>query len=424
MIAGLFVLLVIGVPIGLSLIAIGAAGLFAIRGIRGAPFLLETVPYASTASLALIVIPLFVFIGHLAYSAGLSQKAYRAAKTWVGHIAGGLPIATVFACAGFATVCGSSVATAATVARIAVPEMLKAGFNQKISGGCVSAAGALGILIPPSGILVIYSIATNVSIADLFIGAIAPGILTAVVYAVGIHLIVRRDPELVARTRLPPAPWPARFKDMFNAWEMLSLFLVIIGGIYLGLATATESAALGAALALGIAVARGGLRDGTVRAGLIASASSTASIFLLIVGSALFGVALASTQIPTLAASWVAAQGLPPTLLLLLLLVPYLFLGCFIDGISMIFLTMPVVFPVIQTAGINPVLFGIIVTKLVEIGAITPPVGMNVFVVSGAVPGLRMTEVFRGAVPFIIMEILVIGLLIAFPQIVTFPLAR
>ncbi|RFP79348.1 TRAP transporter large permease [Hydrogenophaga sp. SNF1] len=418
MVAGVIVLLALGIPVALSLLAVGASGLFAIRGVRGTEFLLESLPYTSVANLALIVIPLFILMGHFAFSAGLSEKAYKAAKAWVGHIAGGLPIATVFACAGFATVCGSSVATAATISKVTVPEMLRAGYNQRLAAGPVAIAGALGILIPPSGILVIYSIATNVSVSDLFIGALIPGILTAIVYAFGIYFMVRRDPELVKRTRIPKASWGERAKATAAAWEVVVLFLVVIGCIYTGVATATEAAGIGAALALVFALLRKG-QKGTIWKGLVETGSSTASIFLLMIASAVFSVALGTTQLPTVLAEAVTGLNLSPAVLLLLLIVPYLILGCLIDGISMIFITMPVVFPIIEAAGIHPVLFGIFVTKLVEVGAVTPPVGINVFVVQGSVPGLKLGEIFRGVIPFILMELGLIGLMIAFPQIVT-----
>jgi C4-dicarboxylate transporter DctM subunit len=418
MVAGVIVLLALGLPVALSLMAMGAVGLFAIRGVRGTEFLLESLPYTSVANLALIVIPLFILMGHFAFSAGLSDKAYKAAKSWVGHIAGGLPIATVFACAGFATVCGSSVATAATISKVTVPEMLRAGYNQRLAAGPVAIAGALGILIPPSGILVIYSIATNVSVSDLFIGALIPGVLTAIVYAFGIYFMVRRDPELVKRTRIPKASWGERARATAAAWEVVVLFLVVIGCIYTGIATATEAAGIGAALALVFALFRKG-QKGTIWKGLVETGSSTASIFLLMISSAVFSVALGTTQLPTVLAEAVTSLNLSPAVLLLLLIIPYLILGCLIDGISMIFITMPVVFPIIEAAGIHPVLFGIFVTKLVEIGAVTPPVGINVFVVQGSVPGLKLGEIFRGVIPFIAMELGLIGLMIAFPQIVT-----
>ena len=418
----LAVLLITGVPIALSLFAAGAVGLFWIRGVTGAEFIIEGFAYTASAHLSLVVIPLFIFMGHLAFSAGLSEKAYDAAKAWFGHVSGGLPIATVFACAGFATVCGSSVATAATVAKVTVPEMLKMGYSQRLAGGCVAAAGTLGVLIPPSGILIIYAIATNVSIADLFIAAFIPGILTAIAYAVSIHFMVRFSADR-EKTRLPRVGWPERMRTTARSWEIALLFSVVIGSMYLGIATATEAAGVGALLALGFAVKRRGRSFTEIRRGLVDTGSATAAIFLLIIGSGLFSIAIATTRLPTELAMWVGSLELTPTTLLLVLIIPYLVLGCFVDGVSMIFLTMPIVFPIIMEAGINPVLFGIIVTKMVEIGAITPPVGLNVYVVQGAVPELSITEVFRGVMPFVIIELLLVILFITFPTIVTFPVS-
>ncbi|MDR4126956.1 TRAP transporter large permease [Yanghanlia caeni] len=422
MIAGLLGLLALGVPIALSLILAGGVGLIAIRGEMAASFILESFAFTSAGSLALIVVPLFVFMGQLALSAGMSDKAYRAAKAWFGHLPGGLPIATIFACAGFSTVCGSSVATAAIVSKATIPEMLRAGFSQRLAGGCVAVAGTLGVLIPPSGILIIYSIATHVSIADLFIGALLPGALTAVVYATGTYLMVRGNKELVQRTVLPRMAWGERVKATLQAWEVGFLFVVVIGSIYLGWATATEAAGIGALIALIFALVRKNRPKGSIQKGLLEAGSSTATIFFLIIGSALFSVALSTTQLPTVIAAYVTSFDLHPTVLLLLLLIPYLVMGSFIDGISMIFLTMPVVFPIITEAGINPVVFGIVVTKMVEIGAVTPPVGLNVFVVKGAVPELQLGEVFRGAVPYLLMDLLVVVAIILVPGLVTLPI--
>jgi len=424
MTAGVVVLLIMGIPVALTLMLVGALGLVAVRGFNGALFLLESLPYASVANLALIVIPLFILMGHFAFSAGLSEKAYRAAKNWIGHVAGGLPIATVFACAGFATVCGSSVATAATISKATVPEMLKAGYPQWLAAGPVAIAGALGILIPPSGILIIYAIATNVSIADLFIGALIPGLLTAIVYSLGIHVMVRRNPELARRTRAPRASWSARIKSTAASWEVITLFVVVIGSIYAGIATATEAAGIGAALALVFALCRKNREPGSLWQGLMETGASSAAIFLLMIGSAVFSVALATTQLPALLAGAVLEWQLSPVMLLLLLIIPYMLLGCLIDGISMIFITMPIVFPIIESAGVHPVFFGIFVTKLIEIGAVTPPVGINVFVVHGAVPGLKLKEIFKGVTPFIVMELLLLALLIVYPEIVTITLKR
>lgn len=415
MVGGLGVLLIAGMPIAYALGAAGLAGLALTRGWDSLAFLVASKPYAMTAELTLIIVPLFLFMGHLAFSAGLSTKAFAAARAWVGHIRGGLAMTTILACAGFATVSGTSVATAATMSHIAIPEMLRAGYSQRMSAGAVAAGGTLGVMIPPSGVLVIYSIATGTALADLLLAAILPGIVTAAAYMTGIYALARLKPEAVAAERPPRASWGERFRTARRSWEAGLLFAIVIGSIYLGVATPTEAAGVGAATALVIAVTRLRGRWRELVGGLIETAVSTSAIFALVIGSGLFGLGLTTTQLPQMLAGWVGGLELSPTVLLILILVPYLLLGAVVDGLSMILLTMPVVFPIVQDAGIHPVLFGILVTKMSEIGVITPPVGLNVFVVKGAYPDLDLGEAFRGCAPFVVMELLVVALLIAAP---------
>lgn len=422
MVGGLFVLLAIGTPIAYALIAVGVLSIIATQGWTSADYLLGNFPYASTSEFAFVIIPLFLFMGEMAYMAGLSERAFRVARTWLGHLPGGLPIAAVAACAGFSAVCGSSIVTAATIGRISVPQMLRAGISQKLAGGAVATAGALGALIPPSGILVVYSIATQVPVLDLFATAIVPGILTAVVYAIGIYIWVRVDPaERKALQGVRRSSWQERIQVLNQGWEIALLFAVVIGSMLLGLATPTEAAAVGAVVASIIALARGVGPKG-FRVGLAASGSSTASVFLLIVGSGIFSLAFATTQVAQDLALYMAQLDVPPFVLIILLLLPFFILGMFLDAISMILLTMPIIFPIVELTGIHPVLFGILVTKMAEISNITPPVGLNVFVLQGVAPELKIANVFRGVVPFIFMELLLIAVFIAFPQVVLFPI--
>ena len=421
LIGGLFLLLALGFPIALSLLTCGLLAIIAIQGWGAADYLLGTLPYSGTAEFSYIVIPLFLFMGHMAYSAGVSEKGFKAALAWFGHVPGGLGISAVTACAAFATVSGSSIATAATVARIAVPEMLKAGYSKSLAGACVATGGTLGVLIPPSGVMVLYSIATETPIPDLFLAGIVPGILTATVYGIGISLMVRRDPAMKSITVRPRAGVTERMRLSLNSWEIILLFGAVMGTLYTGIATATEAAGYGALVALVIAISRGtGWQE--VREGLQTSGASTASIFFLIIGAGVFSVALATTQVPQNLAGWATGLQLHPVVLLVYLLIPYLVLGCFVDAASMILLTMPVVFPIVKQAGIDPVLFGVLVVKMTEIGNITPPVGLNVFVVASTCPELTIREIFQGVLPFFVMELIVVGLLIAFPIITLFPL--
>ena len=419
LILGLFGLLAIGFPIALALLSTGLIGILAMNGWRSADYLLGTLPYSITAEFAFIVIPLFLFMGHMAYSAGISAKGFRAATAWVGHLPGGLAISAVMACGAFATVSGSSIATAATVSKIAIPELLKAGYSKRLAGACVACGGTLGVLIPPSTILVLYSIATETPIPDLFIAGIVPGILTILVYAIGIWVIVKRDPEMRKVTMQRRLGYGERIKITFSSWEILLIFGVVMGTLYTGIATASEAAGFGALVALGIAIyRRTSLKE--IKSGLQASGASTASIFFLIIGAGVFGAALAVTQLPQSLAVWAVGLDLHPVVLLICLLIPFLVLGCFVDAASMILLTMPVVFPIVKQAGIDPVLFGILVVKMTEIGCITPPVGLNAFVVATANPAVSVREIFQGILPFFIMDLLIVALLIAFPAITLF----
>lgn len=413
----LLVLLAAGMPIGFALFGVGLLGIFLQRGWPTLEFLLSSFPYSSTAHLAFIVLPLFLFMGHMAFAAGVSGRAFRMATTLFGHVSGGLAIATIFACSAFAMVSGSSVATASIMARVAVPEMLARGYSQRLAAGCVAVGGTLGVLIPPSGILVIYSIATNVSLPDLFIAALIPGFATALAYAVAIYLMVRLNPRERSATTAARSSRGERIRALALGWEVILLFAIVMGTMYFGIATPTEAAAFGAAAALVFAITKGRRSGQIVWRGLVETGVATSSIFLLVVGAGLFSTALATTQIPQQLAAWAGALDLPPQAMLFLLMIPFLILGCFVDAISMILLTMPILFPIVEQHGIDPVLFGILVTKTTEIGAITPPVGLNAFVVKNTVPELDLGQVFRGIVPFVFVELLLLALLILFPQI-------
>jgi tripartite ATP-independent transporter DctM subunit len=418
MIAVMLLLLLSAMPIAFALATAGVLGLAATRPWPGVEFLLASFPYTRSANLAYIVLPLFLFMGNMAFAAGVAGKAFDAARAWFRALPGGLAIATVFACAAFAAVSGSSIATSATIAQIAIPEMLRSKYPQRIAAGCVAAGGTLGVLVPPSGILIVYSIVTEVSLSDLFRAAIVPSLLTAVAYALVIYYWVRRSPALMAATVQEPVPWPERLRALGRSWEVVFIFSVVMGTIYLGIGTATEAAAFGAAISLGIVLfRRKGQRARILWRGLVDTGVTTSSIFALIIGAGLFGLGLATTQVPQNLAVWMAGFHLPVWALTFVLLGPYLLLGCFIDGISMLLVTLPVIFPIVKTAGINPVLFGILVAKTIEIAAIHPPVGLNAFVVKNAVPELKLSEVFIGCAPFVVIELVLTVILVLVPQL-------
>lgn len=416
----LLVLLLTRLPIAFALAAAGMVGLISARPWRAVEFLLSTFAYSATANFAYIVLPLFLFMGQMAFSAGLSRQAFDAGQKWLGRIPGGLAAATVFGCAAFSTICGSSVATASTMARVALPEMLRKGYSGKLAAGCIAAGGTLGVLIPPSGILVVYSIATNVSLVKLFVAAFVPGILTAIIYVIGIVLWVKLRPEIAPDPKSEPTPsWSERVASIGRTWELGLLFAAVMGTIYLGVATATEAAALGAFFAL-IAVLRRPGRKEAVLLGLRDTGTATCSIFALVIGAGLFSLGLSTTGFPAHLASLVAGLKLSQTATIVIVLIPFLILGCFVDGLSMVLIMMPIVFPIVQSVGFDGVLFGLLVVKMVEIGAITPPVGLNAFVVKSMAPNVELRDVFYGCVPFVILELMIVTMLIAFPQIALF----
>jgi C4-dicarboxylate transporter, DctM subunit len=416
----LLFLLICRLPIGFALAGAGVAGLMWERPWRAVEYLLSTFAYSTTANFAYIVLPLFLFMGQMAFSAGLSRHAFDAGQKWLGRIPGGLAAATVCGCALFSTICGSSVATASTMARVALPEMARQGYSPRLAAGCVAAGGTLGVLIPPSGVLVVYSIITEVSLVNLFIAAFVPGFLTALIYVLGIYTWVKINPSLAPHVAGSEAPnWKERFLALGRTWELIILFLAVMGTIYLGIATPTEAAAMGAFFAMLTVLRRPG-RKRNVLLGLRETGTATCSVFALVIGAGLFSLGLSTTQLPTHLATLVTNMDLSQTETILIILVPYLVLGCFVDGLSLILITMPIVFPIVTQIGFDTVLFGLLVTKSVEIGAITPPVGLNAFVVKSMAPDVDLKDIFYGCVPFVMMEIFIVGLLIAFPQIALF----
>lgn len=421
-IGALLVLLLLGMPIAFALMGSGFLGIFIARGPSGFEYVLATFPYSYIANFAWIVVPLFMFMSQMAFVTGMSRRAFEAANIMTSGLRGGLATASVFACAVFSTVSGSSIATASSIANVAIPEMRAAGYSNRLAAACVAAGGTLGVLIPPSSILVIYGLATGTSVVQLFIGALIPGILTALAYIIGITVVGYLSPRTVGgRAHQSRVTIVDRFKSLLMTWEAALLFVLVIGSIYLGIATPNEAAAVGAFMVVIMALFKP-KRLVIIWDGLRQSGSVTCAVFGLIIGAGIFSMALTTSRLPVEIAQWTAGFDLPPKLLVLLILVPFLFLGAFIDGFSMVLLTMPIVFPIIQHAGIDPILFGILVVKAVEIGLITPPVGLNVFVVKGAVPDLPLRDVFIGCIPFVLLEIGLTILLVMVPEIVLWPL--
>ena len=414
----LFVFLAFRMHIGVALALIGFGGISFIVDLDAGLNLLGMVPWSEGSSYTLSVIPLFILMGQFAFSSGISQDIYKAVHNWMGHMRGGLAMATIVACSGFAAVCGSSLATGATMAKVAIPEMKKYGYDLSLSTGCVAAGGTLGILIPPSIGFIIYGILTEESIGKLFMAGIIPGLLLASLFILAIYIQCLFRPEMGPKAE--PTTWKVKFKSLYSTWTMLSLFLLVMGGIYFGVFTPTEAAGIGAFGSFVIAVARRKLSVATFIDSLLATGNMTAIIFLIIIGANIFSSFLALTGIPFMLADSIVALALPRMVILMMIILVFILLGCVMDCYAIMILMVPILFPIIKAMNFNPLWFGVIMVIVLEVGLITPPVGLNVFVIKGAVPNVPLTTIFKGVWPFLIAAVFCITIIILFPEIVMF----
>lgn len=416
----LLLMIFLRMPIGLAMLACGFIGSYLVLG-RWTPILsqLKSTTFDTFTSYSLSIIPLFLLMGQFATRGGMSRALFRMAEAWLAHRRGGVAMAAIGACAGFGAICGSSLATAATMGRVALPELKISGYSGALATGTLAAGGTLGILVPPSVVLVIYAILTEQNIAKLFLAAMVPGILAALGYMLTIAIYVRIRPDS-ARLH-PPLPIRERVAATFEVWPVLLVFIAVIGGIYTGVFTPTEAAAVGAFGTGIIALINGGLQGGGLVESFLETASSSAMIFFILLGAAVYNSFLAFTQLPQEAAQWVTSLGLGPFAILAAILLCYLVLGCIMDSLSMILLTIPIFFPVVLALdfGLGPeetaIWFGVIVLIVVETGLITPPVGLNLFVINGMADDIPMQDTYKGALPFIASDIMRVTILVFFP---------
>ena len=415
----LFVLMLLRVPVGIAMGVVGIAGFgFMTDDLDAALALLAQSPIRTVADLQFAVIPLFLLMGAFASASGMSRELFRVSNAFVGHLKGGLGIATIVACGGFAAICGSSVATAATFSSVAYPEMRRHGYPQSFSTGVIAAGGSLGIMIPPSTVLAVYGLITEQDIGKLFIAGILPGILAVSMYIATINIIGFVRPKfLPAGTH---HDWAERRSALRDVWAVGLLFAFIIGGLYGGLFTATEAGGMGAVGAFIIGVARRKLSRKQFMHSLIESLRTTAAVFTILIGALLFGYFLTVTQTPQALTTWLTGLGLGKYEVLAMILLMYLLLGCIMDAMAMIILTVPIIFPIITQLGFDPIWFGVIVVMTVELGLIHPPVGMNVFVIKSVVRDVKLSTIFYGVAPFVLTDILRLVVLILFPVIATF----
>ncbi|MFV0680843.1 TRAP transporter large permease [Ottowia sp.] len=424
-IAAMLVLIMLRVPIGLSMLAVGLVGSWQVYGSVG-PLVanLKTFTFSSFSSASLSVVPLFLLMGQFAALGGMSTALFKAAEAFIGHRKGGVAMAAVGACAGFGSICGSSLATAATMGQVALPELRRAGYAGSLATGALAAGGTLGILIPPSIVLVIYAVLAEQNIAKMFTAAIVPGVLAAVGYILVIAIQVRLNPKLAGT--MEPATRKERIDALLAIWPVALIFLLVIGGIYAGIFTPTEGAAVGAGGTGLLAWIKGGLRRQSLLASLEATASGTGMVFLIVLGAAAFNNFLALSQLPQELAFWVGDQGFSPYTVLWAILIFYLVFGCVMDSLSMILLTVPIFFPMVSGLdfGLPPeemaIWFGVLVLIVVEVGLITPPVGMNLFVIQAMAPDIKITDTYRGVWPFVASDLARVVILVMFPAITLF----
>ncbi len=411
----LFAMMLVRVPIGIAMGLVGVGGFAAVAGPGPALNLLAQSPIRVVTDFNLSLIPFFILMGVLATNSGMSRELFRTGQMWFGAFRGGMAISTIAACAGFAAICGSSVATAATMTKIALPEMKRAGYPDEVATGVVAAGGTLGILIPPSVVLAVYAFITEQDVGRLFVAGILPGVLAVLMYMATVRVAYGR--RLPAGT---PFELGAAVRSMSGVWAVLLLFLAIIGSIYWGVVTATEAAATGSFLTALIGILRGRLGPRLLLASLVEALRTSVAIYTVLIGAILFGYFLAVTQTPQKITAWLVALDIGTYGTLALILLFFLLMGCILDAMAMIILLVPIVFPVIVALGFDPIWFGVIIVMTVELGLITPPVGMNVFVINTIARGISLVTIFRGVLPFVLVDILRLILLVAFPAIVLF----
>lgn len=418
MIVVLLLLIALGLPIAFSLGISGVLCVFLVTGWETTYGFISTSPFNTSASWVYVVLPLFVFMGMLSNSAGVGKHAFTIANYWLGKIKGGLAMATIFACSIFGATSGSSIAAAAAMCKLAVPEMRNYGYSMKLAAGSVAGGGTLSVMIPPSGILVIYGIITEESIGELLIAGLLPGIVSAFIYMVGIFVWCSLRPQ-IAPPRELDVNWRMRFASLKDGYGAVLIFAVVMGGIYSGIFTPTEAGAFGAAAALLLLLVHSKSRVSALIDGLTETAKVTCMFFTIVICARFFTLGLTVSEIPGALVTYLTGLEMNPEIIVLLILAVYLPLSMFLDTVSLLFLTLPIIFPVVKELGFSGIWFGILVTKMIEVSLITPPLGLNVYVIKGLLPEeVDLNTIFRGCIPFFMMDILTLLILFIFPQII------
>lgn len=410
---GMFILMALRVPIGVAMGVVGVLGFSAVAGLGPGLNLLANVPLSVLTDYNLSIIPMFILMGAFATQAGMSSELFAAGNAWVGHRTGGLALATILACGGFAAINGSSVATAATMSQVALPEMRRSGYDPGLAAGVIAAGGTLGIMIPPSVIFVLYSFMTETDVKKLFFAGVVPGVMGILCYALVVRYLGWRHPHMVPRGAVHS--WPERFASLKGLWAVIALFLFVLGGMYFGFFTVNEAAGAGAVGTLTIGIARGQLGRKEIKTALIDSLRVSSAIMLIVIGAFLFGYFLTITQFTQKAVAFLTTAPIGAYGVLALVMVGYFILGAVMDELAMILLTVPIVFPVMVQFGFDPIWFGVIIVMAVTFGLVCPPVGMNVFVINSIARDIPLGKIYRGTYPFIAVDILRLVILCAFP---------
>jgi len=417
-IAVLVLLFILSMPVGFAMAFVGLAGFCYLVSPQAGLSLLARDVFTTLSSYSLTVIPTFIFMGSITFAIGMSRRLYDAGYTLFGQMRGGLAMATIVGCAGFAAICGSTNATAAAMGKVALPEMKRYHYDDSLATGCVAAAGTLGILIPPSTIFIIYGILTGQSIGKLFIAGIFPGLLLATLFMVAVSLLCWRHPTLAPSGE--PTSWKEKIASLAGVSEMLVLFALCIGGLFLGWFSPTQAGAAGSAGALLIGLIRRQLSWQGFLSAIKDTLRITCEVMVIVTGAIILGHFIAVTTIPLIATDWVAGLNLPNVVIMGIIVLMYLLGGCFMDALALVTLTIPIFYPVVLAMGFDPIWFGVIIVLVTGMGVITPPVGINVYIVKGIAQDVSLETIFKGILPFLGALIIAVAILVAFPQIATF----
>lgn len=414
----LVIIFLLRMPVAIAMGVVGFVGFAIASSWDGALRIVAKDLWATFSSYSLSVAPMFVLMGTVAFYSGISSRLFDAANKWLGRLPGGLALASIVACAGFGAMCGSTTAAAAAMGKVTLPEMKRYGYDDALRTGCLASAGSLAIMIPPSTVLIIYGVMTEQSIGKLFIAGILPGILLAVLFMFTVLALVWRNRSIAPRGER--TSWLEKIKGLSGTIEMLLLFALVMGGLFVGWFTPTEAGAVGAAGSLVIALVRRKLSLEDFWKAVAETTRITAMVFLIIAGATIFGHFMAITRAPFALSEWVGGLPLPPVVIMVFIMAIYLIGGCFMDSLALVTLTIPILYPIITEMGYDPIWFGILIVLAAEMGVITPPVGVNVYVIKGVAPDVSMNKIFRGIWPFLGAEVVATLMILFVPQIALF----